>query len=140
MNKKDVKYLKQLADRLPIVFDQTVSGYYEDYNEAGELQFFPNIVNHPINHVRRLRKSYEALGMEGVRSYLEMIHKLQIQRNENYQRLEDLRQQEEQVGSNPTGSGPVSDHVENTDLAGKGKPRGRKKKGGTSDTGTKETI
>jgi hypothetical protein len=140
MNKKDVKYLKQLADRLPVVYDQTVSGYYEDYNEAGETQLFPNIVNHPINHVRRLRKTYETLGMEGVRSYLEMIHKLQIQRNENFQRLEDLRQQEEQVGDNLPDGGPVLDNTETPDLAGKGKPRGRKKKGGDSTEGTKGTV
>lgn len=140
MRKADVKYIKQLADRLPVVYDQTVSGYYEDYNEAGELQYFPNIVNHPINHVRRLRKAYETLGLEGVKSYLDMIHKLQIQRNENFQRLESLRQQEEQVGDNTIDGGSLPDHSENPDLAGKGKPRGRKKKGGASNTGTKETI
>lgn len=137
MNKKDVKYIKQLADRLPVVYDQTVSGYYEDYNEEGELQYFPNIVNHPINHVRRLRKAYEVLGMEGVKSYLESIHKLQIQRNENFQRLESLRQQEEQVGVNLPDGGPVPDNTENPDLSPKGKPRGRKKKGGDSTEGTK---
>lgn len=140
MNKKDVKYLKQLADRLPVVYDQTVSGYYEDYNEAGELQYFPNIVNHPINHVRRLRKAYESLGMEGVRSYLEMIHKLQIERNENFQRLESIRQQEEQVGDNLPDGGSLSDNTETPDLAGKRKPRGRKKKGGDSIEGTKGTV
>jgi len=88
MNKKDIKYIKQIADRLPVVFDQTVSGYYEDYNEEGEMQVFPNIVNHPVNHVRRMRKAYESLGMEGIRTYLEMIHKLQIQRNENFRQQE----------------------------------------------------
>lgn len=73
MNKKDVKYIKQIADRLPVVYDQTVSGFYE---EDGEMK--PNIVNHPINHERRMRKAYEKLGMDGIKIYLEMIHKLQL--------------------------------------------------------------
>lgn len=77
MNKKDIKYIKQLADRLPPVYEQTVSGYYE---EDGKLM--PNIVNHEINHVRRMRKAYESLGLEGIKSYLDMIHQLQIKRND----------------------------------------------------------
>lgn len=77
MNKKDIKYIKQIADRLPIVYEETVSGYYIENEEVK-----PNIVSHPYNHVRRMRKAYEQLGMEGIKSYLEMIHKLQLQRRE----------------------------------------------------------
>jgi hypothetical protein len=100
MNKKDVKYIKQIADRLPVVYEQTVSGYYEDYDESGETKIFPNVVNVEINHVRRMRKAYESLGMEGITSYLEMIHKLQIKRNGNVQKLLDDQRQEIQVDDN----------------------------------------
>lgn len=82
MTKKDVKMIKQIADRLPAVYEQTVSGYYEDFDEEGQTKLFPNIVTHEINHHRRMRKSYEKLGIEGIKSYLEMINKLQIQRSE----------------------------------------------------------
>jgi len=100
MNKKDIKYIKQIADRLPVVYEQSVSGYYEDYDESGETKVFPNIVNVEINHVRRMRKAYESLGMEGIKSYLEMIHKLQIKRNGNVQKLLDDQRQELQVDDN----------------------------------------
>jgi hypothetical protein len=72
MKKQDRKYIQQIADRLPVVYDQTVSGYYE---EDGEKK--PNLVNHPINHERRLRKAYESLGIEGIKSYLDYIFKIQ---------------------------------------------------------------
>lgn len=88
MTKKDVKMIKQIADRLPAVYEQTVSGYYEDYGEEGETKMFPNVVTHEINHNRRMRKSYEKLGMDGIKSYLEMINRLQIQRSE-LQKSED---------------------------------------------------
>jgi len=129
MNKKDVKYIKQIADRLPVVFDQTVSGYYEDYNEEGEMQVFPNIVNHPVNHVRRMRKAYESLGMEGIRTYLEMIHKLQIQRNENFRQQElsvvpeDLRTD---TGSLDSGIDSENTVLDKTGESGVGKRKRRK--------------
>jgi hypothetical protein len=66
---KKNKYIKQIAKNLPVVMDQTVSGYYL---EDGNL--VPNIVNHPINHERRLRNTYEKLGMEGVKKYLHSIY------------------------------------------------------------------
>jgi hypothetical protein len=77
MNKKEVKYIKQIADRLPVVYEETVSGYYLEDDKP-----MPNKNVHPYNHVRRMRKAYERLGMEGIQSYLEMIHKLQLQRKE----------------------------------------------------------
>jgi hypothetical protein len=83
MNKSDIKHIKQIADRLPVVYEQTVSGFYEDYNEQGELQNFPNIVNHPINHERRMRKAYEKDGMPGIHRYLDMISSLQQKRRDN---------------------------------------------------------
>jgi hypothetical protein len=88
MNKKDIKYIRQIAERLPVVYDQTVSGYYAGYNDDGEKVNLPNIVNHPINHVRRMRKAYELNGLDGIKNYLDMIYKLQIQRNENIQNLQ----------------------------------------------------
>lgn len=60
---------------LPPVYEQTISGFYE---EDGKL--VPNVVVHPINHERRLRKAYEKLGMEGIHQYLDMIKKLQLER------------------------------------------------------------
>lgn len=78
MNKQDLKYIKQIADRLPIVYEETVSGYYVEDGKP-----MPNMVAHPYNHVRRMRKAYEQLGMEGIKNYLEMIHKLQLKRRED---------------------------------------------------------
>ena len=37
MNKQDVKKLREIANRLPVVYEQTVSGFYEDYNQEGEM-------------------------------------------------------------------------------------------------------
>ena len=88
MNKKDVKMIKQIADRLPSVYEQTVSGYYEDYDEEGRMKMYPNIVTSEINHNRRMRKAYESMGLDGIKSYLEMINKLQIKRSE-LQKSED---------------------------------------------------
>lgn len=93
---KTIKYIREIAEKLPTVFEQTVSGYTV---VEGEAQ--PNYVNHPINHTRRLRKAYEKLGMDGIRSYLEYIHKLQIDRNERVQKLQELERQKEQVGDQP---------------------------------------
>lgn len=78
MNKKNVKYIKQIADRLPVVYEETVSGFFV---EDGENK--PNIVSHPYNHIRRMRKAYEQLGMEGIQAYLDTIHKMQIKKREN---------------------------------------------------------
>ena len=95
MNKKDVKLIRQLADKLPTVYDQTISGFYEDYDENGELKLFPNVVTHPINHERRMRKAYEKLGIDGIKSYLDSIHTLIKNRNENFQIREGLTDQEQ---------------------------------------------
>lgn len=82
MDKKTIKQIKQIADRLPAVYEQCASGGELGYNEDGDKVFIPNVYNMPVNHVRRLRKAYEQLGMDGIRNYLDMIHKLQIKRNE----------------------------------------------------------
>ena len=71
------KQIKQIASRLPIVYEQCVSGY-----EVIDGSVVPNVYNRPVNHVRRMRKAYEQLGMDGIRGYLDSIHKLQIKRNE----------------------------------------------------------
>lgn len=66
---------------LPPVLEQTVSGFYKDDNKI-----VPNVVTHPINHERRLRKAYEKLGMEGIHQYLDMIKKLQQERRDAIER------------------------------------------------------
>lgn len=78
MTKQQIKQVREIANRLPIVYEQCVSGLV--VNEDGNR--VPNVYNHPVNHVRRMRKAYEQLGMDGIRNYLEEIHKLQIKRNE----------------------------------------------------------
>lgn len=122
MKKQQIKYIKEIANRLPTVYEQTISGFYEDYNEQGELQRFPNVVTKEINHVRRMRKAYDSLGMDGIKQYLEMIHKLQIQRNELLRQSDPEGQKEEmddfgvgatdQPGIDSTGvEVPVQDQV-----------------------------
>ena len=82
MDKKTIKHIREIADRLPNVYEQCASGGEFGYNDQGEKVFIPNVYNMPVNHVRRLRKAYEQLGMDGIKNYLEMIHQLQIKRNE----------------------------------------------------------
>lgn len=86
MKKQDVKRLKEIAARLPVVYEQTVSGYTtwaDPENGLGESpKIVPNVVNHPINHVRRMRKAYESRGMDGVRDYLDFIRRAQENRRE----------------------------------------------------------
>lgn len=84
MKKEEVRYIREVAGRLPKVQEQTISGYYL---EDGEPK--PNIVVHDINHERRLRKAYESLGMQGIKDYLEWIHKLQLERKDANQRTSD---------------------------------------------------
>jgi len=79
MNKKQAKHIREIADRLPSVLQQCMSGYTFE-----EDKVVPNIYNVEINHERRLRKAYERHGLEGIRSYLEMISNLQKQRHENF--------------------------------------------------------
>ena len=110
---KTIKYIREIASKLPTVYQQTVSGYYMDYNEEGDMVPFPHYVTHELNHVRRLRKAYEKTGMDGIKSYLEMIHKLQIQRNENLQRLDVPGREDVQVEHNDTQ--PADQSVPNTD-------------------------
>ena len=88
---KKNKYIKEIAKNLPVVMDQTVSGFYMDFDENGEEKIYPNLVSHPINHERRIRKAYETLGMEGVKQYLHKIYTLQ---NEYLQHLQRVQQQE----------------------------------------------
>ena len=90
MKKQDVKKLKEIAARLPVMYEQTVSGYtlVPDESLASNEDMVkypkkvPNIVNHPVNHVRRMRKAYESRGMDGVRDYLDFIRRAQENRRE----------------------------------------------------------
>lgn len=78
MTKQQIKQVREIANRLPVVYEQCVSGLV--VNEDGIN--VPNVYNHPVNHARRMRNAYEQLGMDGIKNYLEEIHKLQIKRNE----------------------------------------------------------
>lgn len=81
MKKSQIKQIREVAAMLPPVFEQTVSGFYEEDNKI-----VPNVVVHEINHERRLRKAYEKLGMEGIHQYLDMIKKLQQDRRDAFER------------------------------------------------------
>lgn len=82
MNKKIVKQIRDIADKLPKVYTQCMSGGLFDTDETGQTEFIPNVYNVEVNHERRLRKAYEKLGMDGIKNYLNQIHELQKQRNE----------------------------------------------------------
>lgn len=82
MKKKVNKQIREIADKLPPVYEQHVSGGLFDTDETGKTDFIPNVYFTQVNHERRLRHAYEKLGMDGVRAYLESIHKLQLDRNE----------------------------------------------------------
>jgi len=106
---KKNKYIKEIAARLPIVLEKTISGYYEDYNQEGELVKFPNFVSHPINHERRIRHAYKHQGMPGVLQYLTWINQLQ---NESLQRSsvngleeQDLQGEVPGAGDQPADTG-----------------------------------
>jgi len=103
---KKNKYIKQIAKNLPVVVDQTVSGYYLEDGKP-----VPNIVSHPLNHERRLRKAYEQLGMEGVKQYLHTIYNLQLKHNENLHRLDNVQDEKVLLGDNDQepGDQPVPD-------------------------------
>lgn len=138
MKKKITKYIREISDRLPPVYEQTVSGFYEDYNEEGEMVRYPNIVVHEINHERRIRKAYERLGMEGVLHYLEMIQKLQKQRNDNYknQLHNDTDARVDDLVEVPNDQ-PVPDTAVDTDTVPAPKKKlGRNRRGNKGDGGT----
>lgn len=111
--KKQDKYIREIASRLPIVYDQAITGFYEDYNEEGEMVRYPHINTHPINHERRIRNVYKKQGMPGVLEYLSWIHKLQLQRNESLQAREDLQREGENILPAPLGVVPGSGNTEN---------------------------
>lgn len=137
MKKKITKYIREISDRLPIVYEQTVSGFYEDYNEEGEMVRYPNVVVHEINHERRIRKAYERLGMEGVLHYLEMIQKLQKQRNDNYknQLPNDTDARVDDLVEEPIDQ-PVPDTAVDTDTVPSAKKKlGRNRRGNKGDGG-----
>lgn len=71
LSKNDIKLIKQICERLPVVNEQTISGF-----DIVDGKAVPNIVISQVNHKRRIRKAYERLGMEGVKQYLVSIQKL----------------------------------------------------------------
>lgn len=71
LSKNDLKLIKQIAERLPVVNEQTVSGF-----DIVDGKAVPNIVISQVNHKRRIRKAYERSGMDGVKDYLISIQKL----------------------------------------------------------------
>lgn len=76
--KKLTKKIREIAKRLPPVKEQHASGYVigEDNKPT------PHLYLTDYNHARRLRRAYVRHGMEGIHSYLNSIHQLQIKRNE----------------------------------------------------------
>lgn len=83
MTKKERRHIASIADKLPIVYEQTVSGY-----SVEDGRTVPNLVNHPINHERRMCKAYELMGLEGIKKYLDYIKSLQDKR---YARFRDAQ-------------------------------------------------
>jgi hypothetical protein len=77
MKKNQIKHIRGIANRLPPVYEQCVSG-----GTLVDDKFVPNVYTVQVNHQRRLRLAYEKLGMSGIMSYLESISKLQKERNE----------------------------------------------------------
>lgn len=88
MKKKTIIQIREIASKLPVVYEQHMSGY-ELVAEGAETKAQPNLYLIEINHERRLRHAYEKLGMAGIHSYLESIHKLQTERNEKAKRDAD---------------------------------------------------
>lgn len=83
MNKKEVtKQIREIADRLPPVKEDHVSGYYLQDIEGGLKRPSAHHYLVDVNHERRLRKAYERFGMDGIKNYLNQLHQLQLQRNE----------------------------------------------------------
>lgn len=68
MTKAEIKQIRDLAMKLPAVYEQTL--------HQGETQ------TKQINHVRRMRKAYEKLGLKGLEDYLDSIRKLQEKRRD----------------------------------------------------------
>lgn len=79
MTKKERKHIAGIAMKLPVVYEQTISGYSVEDGRS-----VPHTVNHPINHERRIRKAYEQHGLEGVKRYLDYIRSLQEKRNARF--------------------------------------------------------
>jgi hypothetical protein len=75
--KKLTKQIREIADRLPPVKEEHMSGY-----EKVDGETKGNFYLTDVNHERRLRHAYEKSGMIGIRLYLESIQKLQKQRTD----------------------------------------------------------
>jgi hypothetical protein len=90
MKKKTIIQIREIASKLPVVYEQHMSGFEWVEEVKGEdPKPQPNLYLIEINHERRLRHAYEKLGMAGIHSYLEQIHKLQTERNEKAKRDAD---------------------------------------------------
>ena len=82
MKKKTAKQIRSIAEKLPPVYEMHASGGVFGVDEEKGEVFEQNVYYVEINHERRLRHAYEQLGMDGIRNYLDGIHKLQKDRNE----------------------------------------------------------
>lgn len=106
MTKQERKKISDIADKLPVVYEQTTSGY-----SVEDGQMIPNVQNNPINHKRRMCKAYEKLGLDGVKQYLDYIRQLQEKRNV---RLRDSKgpaiHSQPKDGSTNAGEKRVHDH------------------------------
>ena len=79
MKKHELKNIRDIAAKLPVVREQHCSGYIKD--EYGAR--VPNLYITEVNHVRRMKRAYEKTGIDGIKQYLEFIHQLQLKRNAN---------------------------------------------------------
>jgi hypothetical protein len=82
MKKKTIIQIREIASKLPVVYEQHMSGFEWEEVNGEDPKPKPNLYLIEVNHERRLRHAYEKLGMAGIHSYLEQIHKLQTERNE----------------------------------------------------------
>ena len=81
MRNKKAKHInsqaREIAKSFPVVTTQTLA-----YKVEGGKKVPSHIVEVKSNHVRRIRRAVTRNGAEGLQAYLESIHKLQKQRNE----------------------------------------------------------
>ena len=85
MKKKIAKQIKEIADRLPPVYDRCASGF--EMVEVGDTKKpIRHVYTVPVNHERRLRHAFESNGMDGIKAYLQTIIDLQKKRNEQLEK------------------------------------------------------
>ena len=90
--KKDVeKFINNIVDQLPIIFDYIITPNVEitgedihlsgldstDVENSDRIYYISMPFYYPINHKRRLKKAFKSNGVDGMRNYINKISKLQ---------------------------------------------------------------